>query len=129
MVALAAIAWSAALSPAVGDRIEGSKGYAPLTAMLDANLRPGDTLYGYMLGERELGVVGFHRQALLPVIDSPEALDTVLRTSGRTVVLMREKVYEALREQGALPSSSAVAARCALQHRNQILLRGRHVGE
>ena len=129
MVALAAIAWSAALSPVVGDRIEGSKGYAPLTAMLDANLRPGDTLYGYMLGERELGVVGFHRQALLPVIDSPEALDTVLRTSGRTVVLMREKVYEALREQGALPSSSAVAARCALQHRNQILLRGRHVGE
>ncbi|MEI6633916.1 MAG: glycosyltransferase family 39 protein [Chlamydiota bacterium] len=129
MVALAAIAWSAALSPFVWDRIEASKGYAPLTAMLDANLRPGDTLYGYMPGEREQGVVGFHRQELLPVIDTPEALDTALRVSGRTVVLMREKVYEELREQGALPSSAAVAARCALPHRNQILLRGTHAGE
>lgn len=125
LVALAAIAWSAALTPAVWGKVDAEKGYAPLTAMLDANIRPKDILFMYTPGERDLGVVGFHTRAVLPVIGTPADLEATLGASGRNLILIREKVYERLKEQGALPPSAVVAARCALPHRNQVLLRGR----
>lgn len=124
LAALATIAWSAALTPAVWGRIDAAKGYAPLVAMLDAEIGPGETLCAYTPGERELGVVGFHRGALLPVIETPEGLAAALEPRRRNAVLMREKVYNRLVEEGALPPAASIAARCALPGRNQVLLRG-----
>jgi 4-amino-4-deoxy-L-arabinose transferase-like glycosyltransferase len=127
MVALAIVGWAAPLTPAVWGMIEREKGYAPLTAMLDAHVGQGDSLFMYTPGERELGVAGFHRRAVLPVLETPAELDAALRASGRNVVLVREKVYDALAGEGALPASASVQARCVLPHRNrnQLLLRGR----
>lgn len=123
MAAYAALAWSAALSPAVWGTIDAAKGYAPLTEMLDSNILPGDVLHAYIPDERELGVVGFHRRVSIPVIGSVEALDELLRGPGGNAVLMREKAYDELAGRGELPASAAVAARCVLPHRNQVLLR------
>ena len=126
MVAMAIIGWAAPLSPAAWEMIEREKGYAPLVSMLDANLRPGEALYAYTPGERELGVAGFHRGQAVRVIDSPERLDEVLRAPEGWLVLVRETVYDELTEKGKLPSFAAVHARCALPHqKGQVLLRGK----
>ncbi|HOE27568.1 MAG: glycosyltransferase family 39 protein [Candidatus Aureabacteria bacterium] len=125
MVALAIIGWAAPLTPAVWEMLEREKGYAPLAAMLEANVRQGETLFMYRPGERELGVVGFHRRAVLPVLETPAELDAALQASGGNVVLVREKVYDSLVGEGTLPASASVQARCLLPHRNQLLLRGR----
>ncbi len=124
MVALAIIGWAAPLTPAVWEMLEREKGYAPLAAMLEANVRQGETLFMYRPGERELGVVGFHRRAVLPVLETPAELDAALQASGGTWSSSGRRSTTAWSGR-TLPASASVQARCLLPHRNQLLLRGR----
>ena len=89
------------------------------------NVKNRDMLYLYTPGEREIGVVGFHFQSLVHVLNSPEEIGRVLSASPANYVLIREKLFDELVSLGSLPSSAEVAARVDISHRNQLLLRGR----
>ena len=124
-IALLLMAYAAVLSPSLWMTFDQKKGYEPLTRMLDENVKNRDMLYLYTPGEREIGVVGFHFQSLVHVLNSPEEIGRVLSASPANYVLIREKLFDELVSLGSLPSSAEVAARVDISHRNQLLLRGR----
>ncbi|MCX6354428.1 MAG: glycosyltransferase family 39 protein [Candidatus Aureabacteria bacterium] len=124
-IALLVMAYASVLSPSLWMPFEQKKGYAPLTLMLDENVKNRDMLYLYTPGEREIGVVGFHFQSLVHVLNSPEEIGRVLSASPGNYVLIREKLFGELISLGSLPSSAEVVARADIPHRNLLLLRGR----
>jgi 4-amino-4-deoxy-L-arabinose transferase-like glycosyltransferase len=111
------------LSPAVFRRIESRRGYRTLTAALSRAVQPGNTLYGYGMGERELGVACFHQRATIPQVRNPEAFRRVLQ-DGRGVVLVAQDILTRLQASHRWPSSAAIVARPQMRTRPFVLVRG-----
>ncbi|MCX6356861.1 MAG: hypothetical protein NT045_03130, partial [Candidatus Aureabacteria bacterium] len=89
------------------------------------DLRPGAPPCGDTTGARERGVIGVPRPRQRPVLPTPEELQVGLAGQGASCVLIREKLYKELELRGELPRGAAVASRCDLPHRAQLLLRYR----
>jgi hypothetical protein len=120
--AFALLATLSLLSPAVFRRIESRRGYRTLTAALSRAVQPGITLYGYGMGERELGVACFHQRATIPQVRNPEAFRRVLQ-DGQGVVLVAQDIVTRLQASHRWPSSAAIVARPQMRTRPFVLVR------
>jgi 4-amino-4-deoxy-L-arabinose transferase-like glycosyltransferase len=110
-------------SPAVFRRLESRRGYRTLTAALSGAVQPGTTLYGYGMGERELGVACFHERATIPQVRDPEAFRRVLQ-DGEAVVLVAGEVVTRLQASHRWPASAVIVARPRMRTRPFVLVRG-----
>ena len=110
-------------SPSTFAAIDGRRGYHTLTAAITKVVVPGVALYGYDMGERELGVVGFLRDAPTPQIASPQVLREVLRDRGNVVLISAESMAR-LRVQGEWPETAEVCAEPRMRRRPFVLVRG-----
>jgi hypothetical protein len=111
------------LSPSTFSAIDTRRGFHTLTAAITEVVVPGITLYGYGMGERELGVVGFERRAVTPQIVSPNALRDVLRDR-QNVVLVSAEARTKLQAQGEWPETAEVVAEPRMRRRPFVLIRG-----
>jgi len=119
---MAVLAVLSLFSPCTFAAIDGRRGYHTLTAAITESVVPGVELYGYDMGERELGVVGFLRGALTPQIASPQALRSVLQDRGN-VVLISAQAMARLRAQGEWPDTAKVYAEPRMRRRPFVLVR------
>lgn len=120
---LVLVASLSVFSPSTFRTLETRRGYGTLTTALSRVAVPGTRLYGYGMGERELGVVCFERGALVPQVSGPEELRMVLWDTGN-VVLVSKEVIEQLREKRAWPEDAEVLAEPRMRRRPFVLIRG-----
>jgi 4-amino-4-deoxy-L-arabinose transferase-like glycosyltransferase len=122
----AALAWLAAssmLSPATFAAIDGRRGYATLQAALRTHAGPAATVYGYDLGERELGVLGFERRTRIAVLREADGIRRALEKRGDVVVISRVEL-DRLRSAGAWPGLAEIVAAPAMRSRPYVLVKG-----
>jgi 4-amino-4-deoxy-L-arabinose transferase-like glycosyltransferase len=119
---LALITSLSLVSPSTFNAIDARRGYGTLTAALDRIVVPATRLYGYGMGERELGVVGFHRRETIPQITGPEELRGLL-SDRENVVLVSRRVMEQLRANGVWPGMAEVVAEPTMRLRPFVLVR------
>lgn len=122
-LALLVLAYGAVLSPSLWAVAEKEKGYADFERMIETQVGKGDVLYLYGWGERELGLVCFNLKKTVPVVLTPEKLPHVLRPSSGNLLLISEKVYNALRGKGLIPPNAKIVAQSRLKRKTQFLLR------
>jgi 4-amino-4-deoxy-L-arabinose transferase-like glycosyltransferase len=110
-------------SPAIFGALEGRRGYRSLTGALARFAVPGTTVYGYALGERELGVVCFQQRAAVPQIADPDRLRNVLARADALVVVPEEVAFD-LHASGRWPALAEVVWRPAMRSRPVVVVRG-----
>jgi 4-amino-4-deoxy-L-arabinose transferase-like glycosyltransferase len=111
-------------SPSTFAAIDARRGYHTLTAAVAEWAVPGTTLYGYDMGERELGVMGFMRQAPTPQVVSPQALREVFRDR-QSLVLVSVEAMKKLQAQGDWPDTAEVVAAPEMPDRPYVVVRGK----
>ena len=121
--AMAVLTVVSLFSPSTYAAIDARRGYHTLTAAVTEVVVPGTTLYGYDMGERELGVVGFLRGAPTPQIASPRALRELLQDRGNVVLISAQSMAR-MRAQGEWPEIAEVAAEPRMRQRLFVLVRG-----
>jgi 4-amino-4-deoxy-L-arabinose transferase-like glycosyltransferase len=110
------------VSPSTFHATDARRGYDTLTAALDRVVVPGTRVYGYGMGERELGVVCFHLGELIPQIRGPEKLRAVLLDRG-SIVVVSKTVMDQQRGDGTWPEAAEVVAEPTLRLRPFVLVR------
>ncbi len=110
------------LSSSTFRALESRRGYQTLTAALSHVAGPGTRVYGYGMGERELGVVCFQQGVTVPQVNGPEQLRRVLE-DGAAVVLIKSEIVTTLRASGEWPSSAEVVAAPVMPSRPFVLVR------
>jgi len=123
-VGLALLTFFSLFSPSTFSAIDARRGYHTLTAAVAGTAVPGTTLYGFDMGERELGVVGFLRQVPTPQVASPRALGEVLRDR-QNLVLVSVEAMKRLQAQGEWPDTAEVVAAPEMSKRPYVVVRGR----
>jgi 4-amino-4-deoxy-L-arabinose transferase-like glycosyltransferase len=110
------------VSPSTFHAIDARRGYATLTAALDRVVVPGSRVFGYGLGERELGVVCFHLRKTIAQITGAEGLRRAL-LDRENVVLVSTLLMEQQQADGTWPETAEVVAEPKLRLRPFVLVR------
>ena len=121
---LALLTFFSLFSPSTFAAIDARRGYHTLTAAVAGTAVPGTTLYGYDMGERELGVVGFMRREPTPQVASPRALAEVL-CDRQNLVLVSVEAMKNMQAQGEWPETAEVVAAPEMAKRPYVLVRGK----
>ncbi len=121
--ALAVLVLLSLLSPSTFAAIDEHRGNHALSDAVAGAVPAGVRLYGYDMGERELGVVCFLRQATVPQLSGPEALRRVVR-DGEGVVVVSVAAMKALQAEGAWPAEARLVSAPAMHKRPYVLVRG-----